>query len=163
VAIVHTVAYANFQDRILLALGAQVEEEGPLAPPEVRFDLQRDGEIQAPARPVGEPLGAEAHLVDLRLEWSRRSPLELLQSLEIQKSRRPRIPLPDAERLAMLPADVQARAQRIIWSKVSMGYQPRLTRAWFDTMDMFHKESALDELLANSVFWVITRTNDCFY
>ncbi len=38
VAIVHTLAFANFQDRILLALGVKVEPEGPLPPLDVHLD-----------------------------------------------------------------------------------------------------------------------------
>ncbi len=44
-----------------------------------------------------------------------------------------------------------------------MGYQPVLTKTWFDCMSLFHQESRLDRVFANSYFWVITRSNECFY
>lgn len=44
-----------------------------------------------------------------------------------------------------------------------MGYQPELTGAWFRTMETFEREARLDQVLASSLFWVVTRTDDCFY
>ena len=38
VALVLLLAYANFQDRLLLALGVPIEPAGPMPPPDVRFD-----------------------------------------------------------------------------------------------------------------------------
>jgi hypothetical protein len=44
-----------------------------------------------------------------------------------------------------------------------MGYQPVLTKAWFDCMGTFQQEASLDRVFSNTYFWVITRSNDCFY
>jgi hypothetical protein len=44
-----------------------------------------------------------------------------------------------------------------------MGYQPVLTKAWFDTMRLFHQEARMDRVFGNTYFWVITRSNECFY
>jgi hypothetical protein len=44
-----------------------------------------------------------------------------------------------------------------------MGYQPGLTSAWFRTMGAFQREAELDQVFAMSLFWVVTRTNECFY
>jgi len=76
---------------------------------------------------------------------------------------KPRIELPDALRLARLPRPDRERVAGTTWGKVSMGYQPLLTSAWFQTMGSFEQESKQDEVYANSVFWVVTRTNECFY
>ena len=46
---------------------------------------------------------------------------------------------------------------------VSLGYQPRLTQAWFDCMGSFSQESRMDSVFNCSVFWVVTRGTDCFY
>ena len=54
-------------------------------------------------------------------------------------------------------------AAKILWNTVSMGYQPELTRAWFAVLYTFYDESKPDRVFTNSVFWVVTRTNDCFY
>jgi hypothetical protein len=83
--------------------------------------------------------------------------------MELQKSRQPRIPLPDLDRFAGLPPDVRAQATKIVWSHVSMGYQPMLTQTWFETMRIFQQEAAFNRVFSNSMFWVITRTNECFY
>jgi hypothetical protein len=159
-AIVHTVAYANFQDRILLALGVPVEEGGPLAPLAAPAELAL-ADLAAPPRP--ETAQAEAVPLDARPSWSRRTAADLLQALAAQKTRVPRIPPPPADRLAPLPADLRARAERVMWSKISLGYQPELTKSWFHTMYTFQEEARLDRVFANTLFWVITRTNDCFY
>jgi alkylhydroperoxidase family enzyme len=160
VAMVHTVAYANFQDRILLALATAVEDGGPLAPLAAHVDFDRT-DVAAPART--DTLDAEAPVFPLQPNWRGRNTVDLLQAMALQKNRQPRIPLPDASRLANLPADVRERAERVVWSKVSMGYQPRLTKAWFDAMYTFQEEAQLDRVFSNTIFWVITRTNDCFY
>ena len=44
-----------------------------------------------------------------------------------------------------------------------MGYAPELTRAWFECMQAFQRESSLDRVFSNSLFWVVTRSNECFY
>jgi hypothetical protein len=44
-----------------------------------------------------------------------------------------------------------------------MGYQPEMTRAWFAVLYAFYDEAKPDRVFTNSVFWVVTRTNDCFY
>ena len=42
VAMVLLLAYANFQDRLLLALDVSIEPGGPMPPPDVRFDPKAD-------------------------------------------------------------------------------------------------------------------------
>ena len=46
---------------------------------------------------------------------------------------------------------------------MSTGYQPVMTRAWFACLGAFYEEAKVDRVFTNSMFWVITRTNDCFY
>jgi hypothetical protein len=62
-----------------------------------------------------------------------------------------------------LPKEAKEPATKIVWSQVSSGYQPLLTQTWFDTMRTFQQEAKLDRVFSNSYFWVITRTNECFY
>jgi alkylhydroperoxidase family enzyme len=163
VAVVHTVAYANFQCRVLLALGASVEEGGPLPPLDTDFDYTGRTDVAAPPRPAQTQLVHASGLAGVRPDWRKQRVADLVQAVEQQKNRQPRIPLPDAIRLAGLPPDVQARAERIVWSKISMGYQPKLTKSWFDTMYTFQEEAQLERVFSNTLFWMITRTNDCFY
>jgi alkylhydroperoxidase family enzyme len=164
VAIVHTVAYANFQDRVLLALGAEVEPGGPLPPAATRFDPDAKPGRPAPPRPPWkEVAGAKADPDDARPVWSGHSFDDLRALLDRQKARPSRVPMPDAAALAGLPPPMRAQAERVVWTRVSGGYQPGLTAAWFACMAAAGEEAALDRVFANTLFWVVTRTNDCFY
>jgi len=160
VAIVHTVAYANFQNRIFLALGLTAEPGGPLPPRAVG----PTAEDMAAAPPRSEA-GADARYdaKDAPASWRERSFADLRSELDRQKLRPSRIPPADAARLARLPRPDRERVAGTTWGKVSMGYQPVLTSAWFQTMRAFESEAALDDVFANTVFWVVTRANDCFY
>jgi hypothetical protein len=97
------------------------------------------------------------------LEWRERSVDDLRSLLEDQKARTARIPAADAARLARLPRPDRERAGNSAWGRISMGYQPALTSAWYRTMRAFMAEAQLDLVFANTLFWVITRSTDCFY
>jgi hypothetical protein len=166
VAMVHTLAWANFRNRILLALGTQLEPDGPFAPFDLQLDPVERNKLATPARPVWKDVIGGANTpasILTKLDWRNQTDDDLLRSLESQKARKPRIALPDLSKLDKLPADTKARTTKIIWSRVSMGYQPLLTQAWFETMGTFQKEAQLDPVFSNSMFWVITRSNECFY
>ena len=140
VAIVHVVAQANFHQRVVLALSAlddAVPDETPV------FD--------------GDGAAAVA-------SWSRHTYDELRDRVERQKTRRPRVALPlDEARLARVPSPYRERMGRVAWGTASFGYAPRLVEPWYRTMNTFFREGALDPVLSQTVFWVVTRTNDCFY
>lgn len=162
VAMVHTLAHANFQNRVFLALGVELEKERPLPPSTVKRDPK--AKLAAPERPAWKStLAAEVALPAWRPDWRERGLDDVRKTLEAQKERKGRIPLPQPERLSKLPPETRARAQRIAWTHVSVGYQPALTSTWFGAMDRFHAESKLDRVFANTFFWVITRRNECFY
>jgi hypothetical protein len=164
VAIVHTLAHANFQDRIFLALGIESEDGGHLPPLDFRIDPEKKDKIVAPARPPWtESQAAKATVPKAQPEWLDHRFDDVQKLLASQKSRQSRIPLPDPDMLSKLPPESRERTMRIVWSRVSMGYQPLLTRAWFDCMGTFQKEANLDQVFANTFFWVTTRSNDCFY
>lgn len=165
VGMVHTLAYANFQNRIFLALGVSIESSGPIPPTELQLDPVKRAEVATPRRPLWEEVrnSTIGSGIIFRPDWSERSFGELQQSLDRQKKRTSRIPLPDASRLTNLPPDAKTQASRIVWSNVSMGYQPLLTKAWFDCLRAFQEEAKLDRVFSNSLFWVITRSNECFY
>jgi hypothetical protein len=162
VGIVHTVAYANFQDRLFLALGL-AEEPGGAKPP-LRTRASPDAEIPFPARVATRD---DAHATGTGgpapVAWSRHSFDELEALVDRQKLRTPRVPEPDAARLARFPRPDRGRIARTTWGRFSRGYQPLLTLGWADTMRAFGREANLDEVFANTLFWVITRTDDCFY
>jgi hypothetical protein len=159
VAIVHTVAHANFQDRIYLALGLVAEPGGPLPPSELL--PARAGE-PTPRREARGEAGRGVSAGE-RPAWSAHGAHELRAALEAQQARVSRIPEPDAVRLARLPRPERERVAGSNWGRVSMGYQPDLTRAWFQAMRAFDQEARLDPVFATTLFWVVTRTNECFY
>jgi len=167
VAVVHTVAHANFQQRLFLALGFESEPGEPVPPREAKptaaasFDVPAREPAPETADSVVQSAPSQASLEAAR--WSDHSYAQVRVLLESQKERAPRIPPADEARLARLARPDRSRVAGSAWGKVSMGYQPELTRAWFLTMRAFGQEAQLDEVLENSMFWVITRTSDCFY
>jgi hypothetical protein len=164
VAMVHTLAHANFQDRIFLALGVELESAGPLAPILLPVPSAERTKRLVPARkPWKAVVGAKFDPAGEGPDWQERSSEGLDKAMADQKARKPRIGMPPAASLEAMPADVRERTKRIAWSRVSMGYQPRLTQAWFETMGSFQAEARMDPVFANSYFWVLTRTNECFY
>jgi hypothetical protein len=166
-AIVLTLAYANFQDRIFQALGIQVAEGERLSALNVRFDWDafREKGPSASAREAPSPPFDAAH-VPARVadeRWS--APLEDLER-QLSQTRAPRVPIPPADVVErQTPPGIfpPGRTASIKWNCITYGYQPRLTHAWFLTMQRFREESALPDDFRQSVFWVVTRSNWCFY
>lgn len=161
VALVHAVAHGNFQDRILHGLGLAAGGGTALPPREAR--LHQDQEPAVPARAAPAASAGEETADAGRSAWDGKGPEELRALLEVQKGRAARIPPPDGVRKARLPRPNRQRQARVAWGAVTMGYQPELTQAWFRTMETFQEEAKLDEVFTHSVFWVVTRTSDCFY
>jgi len=52
---------------------------------------------------------------------------------------------------------------RIKWSLVCMGYQPELAAAWSACTKAFGEEAKQDRVFEESLFWVVTRSLQCFY
>ncbi len=181
VAIVLLAAYANFQDRLLLALDLPLEERESLEPVEVRFARPRAEEKPQPAprpphvssgdrRPLApreEPPLAEREAYDrvADAEWLAFDFASLQNKMESQRARQPRIPVPTWEEVkARLPEGFPARSpSRIRWSLVCLGYQPELAAAWSKCMRTFAEEARPDRAFEELVFWVITRSLHCFY
>lgn len=165
VAIVHTLAHANFQNRLFLALGVKMEPGEPLAPVDLKLDVKARAKIETPARPPWEDLTKATLPVEAPSgpQWRKLTFDEIDASLERQKSRKPRITLLEPKELTHLPAEIRDHATRVIWSNVSLGYQPELTEAWFNCMNTYSREARMNRLFSSSLFWVITRSNECFY
>jgi hypothetical protein len=85
--------------------------------------------------------------------------------MEVQRERKPRVRVPTWEEVKkQLPADLQsARPVRIRWSLVCLGYQPELALAWSACTRAFGQEAKQDRVFEESLFWVVTRTQECFY
>ncbi len=175
VAIVLVAAYANFQDRLLLALGVEVEPDGPYLPIKVSFPKPvkkapaTEDKKEKPKRivspPAKEPPPVAEKLDDP--EWTALSFDALRQRLDKQIARRQaRVRIPDWEAVrAQLPPEMPKpdKPIRIKWSLLTYGYQPRLSAAWLGGLRAFRQESDLDPVFHESMFWVVTRSLQCFY
>jgi len=167
VAIVLLVAYANFQDRLVLALGLEVEPDGPLPPLEVRFSMKSDTEsAEVPARtlPAENPNeGTSPNVADF--DWLSAEFDDLQEKLEAQRCRPPRIAVPIWEEVRELlpPGPEREQPLGILWSLVCIGYQPELARGWSACTRGFREEAKQSLVFEQSLFWVITRSIDCFY
>jgi len=163
-ALVLFLAHANFQDRLILALGVPVEPGGPLPPREFRF--AKKGGADAPPRrsPADQPGGTVKTVAEVR-EWADLDFDALQKRMEVQRERKPRVRVPTWEEVKkQLPADLQsARPVRIRWSLVCLGYQPELALAWSACTRAFGQEAKQDRVFEESLFWVVTRTQECFY
>jgi alkylhydroperoxidase family enzyme len=166
VAMVLLLAYANFQDRLLLALGVPIEAGGPLPPLEVRFDGKADPPtVPSRQQPTGRPVPKEPERIDdpfwLSMEFD-----DLQGRLTEQRSRPSRIRVPSwEEALRVMPAEMPRpeKPVRIRWSLVTMGYQPELAAAWSACTRAFRAEAKQDRVFEESLFWIVTRTIHCFY
>jgi hypothetical protein len=183
VAMVLLAAFANMQDRFLLALGLSVEPSGPLPP--IKLQLRKEPAVpqvaslgkdvqegQQKARPKrrASPPSANPPPVPEKLddpEWTVISFDSLRELVKQQIARRQaRIRVPDAKAvIGRLPPELPQpdKQLRIVWHLVTYGYEPRLTAAWSAAGRAFREDSDLDRIHANSMFWVVTRSVQCFY
>ncbi len=124
----------------------------------MRWDREKLDKLKpAPRKDWAATLKAEVPAAALvRPDWEPLDLSGLNKKLDAQKARKGRVPVPE------LPPN-SGNSGRVIWSRVSVGYQPALTQAWFAAMRAWKAEAGLDAVFDNSVFWVVTRTNDCFY
>lgn len=174
VAMVLQLAWANYRNRLALALGVTVEENGPLPPRTYGFHaLSNPGGIPAADRPEDLPTdGDEAAELLPGLEsvfggdWNSQVYGDLQRLLLQQKARTGRVTIPDWETVrdrlppGMYPPD---REMKIKWSLVVLGYQPELGSTWLRCLRVFGRESGFDRVLGESMFWIVTRSLQCFY
>lgn len=185
VAIVLVAAYANFQDRLLLSLGVSVEPGGPMPPPKVRFrkpivpskkeDKKQDKtdkkeEKKSKPKRIVSPPAKNPPPIPEKMddpEWNAFSFESLRKRLDGQIARpKARVRVPTWENVRDHWPDSVPKPEkpiRINWSLVTYGYQPRLTAAWLGGLRAFHRESDLDPVFHESMFWVVTRSLQCFY
>jgi alkylhydroperoxidase family enzyme len=181
VAMVQLLAYANFQDRLLLSFAFPVEEGGPRPAPEVRFAKPLSA-VEAPPRrpPHPQPLSPEGERGERGTplspsgrgvggegtEWTRLDFDFLQGKLDAQRGREPRIPVPPWEEVRKrLPpgTPLPPKPLRIRWSLVCSGYQPELAAGWSACTRGFGEDARQDRVFEESLFWVVTRSLGCFY
>ena len=165
VALVHTVAFANFHFRIVHALGATVEKDGPYPPIDFKYDVAQPALVDAPARPAWDTVKSltPKQTYGAPDDWKEVGVEELDKSLATQQARKSRIPMPDKSRFERMPPDVKKQTDTIVWMTVSAGYQPEMTMAWFAAFRAYQLEGKSNPVFSSSLFWVVTRSNDCFY
>lgn len=166
VATVHTVAFANFQNRLHMGIldeGSVEQHWGAVQPPSGW--RTEDGRELPSRQSIDEAnqIAADLNLVVPPLDWGTVNVPWIKSKLTAQTQRSLRVPLPELSRLDFLPEEERLRSEKVIWSRVSLGYQPELTQGWFKLMRTFRRETELDRVFSNSMFWVVTRANECFY
>jgi alkylhydroperoxidase family enzyme len=172
-AMVLTMAYANFQDRLLLSLGSPIEPDGPLPPLDVVFApgaiisgpfvASRKTPQSAPTSTPSTSPGKD--VVQDDPEWTSLSFDELQSRLEKQRNKTTRVRVPSWEEVERgLPPDFTT-PNRVVWNLVCLGHQPELAAAW----EVYLRTSAvetsdkMDRVFGQSLFWVTTRGMDCAY
>jgi alkylhydroperoxidase family enzyme len=166
VAMVQLLAYANFQDRLLLALDVAVENNGPLPAVAVKFAKPLAGGATPLQRVLPDVKDADAGPKTVSdPEWRKLDFNALQQFMESQRGREPRIPVPSFESMKQYlpPTFPKGQTLKINWSLVCTGYQPELASAWSACTRNFGEDSHLEQILEESVFWVVTRSLQCFY
>jgi alkylhydroperoxidase family enzyme len=165
VAMVQLLAYANFQDRLLLTLGLNVEEGGPLPPMAVEFQRPWSGGAEAPERVAPKSANGSKPSLASDPEWSKVDYTSLQKLVADQRARQPRIPVPTFESVKkyLPPTYPKDHELKIRWSLVCLGYQPELASAWSNCTRSFAEEAQQDRVFEESLFWVVTRSLQCFY
>jgi alkylhydroperoxidase family enzyme len=165
-AMVLLMAYANFQDRLLICLGATVEEGGPMPSVAVSFKPEEQAKRSNPAAPPAIPPLAKLTGKDLISddpEWTSVTYDRLQTKLENQRSRSTRLPVPTWDELKS--RGVTMKGERVVWSLVVFGYVPELAAPWEAVMWINGAENGrrFDRVFGLSLFWIVTRAIDCPY
>jgi alkylhydroperoxidase family enzyme len=162
VALVALLAHASFQDRIFLAMNVQVEPGGSLSPlmvqvakPQTKPSSKATASLAKTAKPAtgANDAGGPG-------EW-----MTLREGVNRQKARAGRIRVPSKEEVRKRLGDGHPGLWQadIHWSRVCYGNQPELTEAWFACAAAFRQEAGLDRVFEQSLFWIVTRSLQCFY
>jgi alkylhydroperoxidase family enzyme len=162
VALVSLLAHASFQDRILLATNVQAEPDDPLPPLGMQLAKPQPKPLASDEPPSAK--GIEPTLStngdDTSAEW-----FGLQDSLNRQRTRLGRIRVPSKEEVRKRLGEGHPGLWQadIYWSRVCFGNQPELTAAWFACVASFRQEAGLDRLFEQSLFWLVTRSLQCYY
>ena len=165
-AMVLLLAAANFQDRIILGLGVPLEDGSPLPPVEVKLDPKAaNPPVPERANPADRLGPVEPVKVD-DPAWREFDFEGLQKGLRDQKANVGRIRVPTYDDVLARWPDWYPKPKnpvRIRWTLVCMGYQPELAAAWSACTRAFGEEAKQDRVFEESLFWIVTRTIQCFY
>ncbi|MFO0950126.1 MAG: hypothetical protein U0835_03040 [Isosphaeraceae bacterium] len=162
-------AYSNFQDRVLLCLGAKVEPGGPLPPVDVNPDPASFVSRTTPPTPrtnspLPKPTGKD--LVEDGPDWASVTYESLQDRLEAQRRKPTRLRIPSWEEVSRnLPDGLFKKPSDIVWYRIVFGYAPELAVPYELFMRTAGAEAApkYDRVFGSSVFWVTTRAIKCPY
>lgn len=168
-AMVLLLAYSNFQDRLLLCLGAPLEPGGPLPPADVAFPpaafvVQTTPPPPLPKSALLSPTGDS--VVTLDPEWKSVSYDALQERLEAQRRKPTRLRVPDWEEYAPnLPEGLLKGPTDIVWYQIVFGYAPELAVPFELVMRTAGAEGHpyWDRVFGSSLFWVTTKAVKCPY
>lgn len=162
-------AYANFQDRVLLCLGAPIEPGGSLPPLDVAFDPSSFTTRTTPPNkpdksPLPKPSGRD--LVEDDPRWAEVTFDKLQARLEAQRQKPTRLRIPAWDEVARnLPPGLMNRPSDIIWYRIVFGYAPELAVPFEIYMRTAGAEAApkYDRIFGQGLFWVTTKAVKCPY
>ena len=163
-------AYSNFQDRLLLCLGATIESEGGPRPP-VEVEFSPESFVVKNAHP---PLTAESPLPAVGVEdeieddpeWLSVSYKTLQERLEAQRQKPTRLKIPAWDEFAEnLPQGLFRGPSDIVWYRIVFGYAHELAVPYEIFMRTAGAETSphYDRIFGTSLFWVVTRAVNCSY
>jgi len=163
------IAYSNFQDRLLLSLGAPLEPGGPLPPIEVTFTPESFVTATTPPssvakRPLPEPRGTD--LIADEPNWKKLTYDQLQDRLEAQRQKPTRLPIPSWDEVSRnLPEGLMKKPSDIIWYRIVFGYAPELAVPFEVFMRTAGAEIGprWDRIFGQGLFWVTTRAVVCPY
>jgi alkylhydroperoxidase family enzyme len=172
-AMVLHMAYANFQDRLLIGLGAPLEEGGPLPPPTVVFDpsafviaMPKPGSAPSGPPPQPAPSKGEPDSINDESPTSWLPYPELQVRLEQQRRRATRLRIPEWNEFAgKLPEGLMEKPSDIIWYRIAFGYAHELAVPF----EIYMRTAGLeigknwDRIFGGSLFWIVTDAMKCPY
>ena len=162
-------AYANFQDRMLLCLDAAIEPGGPLPALDVAFNpAAYASKAIAPPPPTNtalpKPTGAD--LVEDDPHWAEVSYDALQGRLESQRKKPTRLRVPSWDEVSRnLPKGFMKGPSEIVWYRIVFGYAPELAVPFETYMRTAGAEAGpkWDRIFGSGLFWVTTRAMKCPY
>ena len=122
-----------------------------------------------PVPPRKAPEGAPGHAVEKTIgdpEWKTFDFDALQRQMDGQRQRSPRIDVPSWDDVQKRLPEGYPRPKQplgIRWSLVCLGYQPELAAGWGACTRAFGEEAKQDRVFEESLFWVVTRSLQCFY
>ncbi len=162
-------AYSNFQDRLLLCLGAPLEADHPLLPvavsfPPAAFVTQTTAPPPLKKTPLSALTGQTNVSDDPR--WKSLTYDVLQGRLETQRHKPTRLRIPTWEEYGpQLPPGLLDGPTDIVWYQIVFGYAPELAVPFELVMRTAGAEASAkwDRIFGSSLFWVTTKAVECPY